>query len=220
MKKIYLIRHAQSNANVDFTHLREIPNPNVDLTEIGYLQANQSGKFLNKNLKLEETEKLVIWTSPYYRTRQTAKVILNNIEHQNISKRESIYLAERQFGLVEEVEDYQNKYPDHVNHYNFYKNNNVDFFARPPLGESPFDLALRVDNFIKTEINTSPYSNHIIVSHGAAIKAIILMCLRLEYETYQNFINPNNASIILLTKENNSDEWTSSNTIFTPDFIT
>lgn len=217
MKKLYLVRHAQSHANTDPIHLQTTPNPIVDLTHTGYLQAAEAGEFLAS----QSHTKTVLWNSPYYRTRRTAEAIatqLSQLSAIELIKRESIYLAERQFGLVDDVKDYAQIYKNEHAHYNFFQKHKVGFFARPPLGESPFDLCLRLDTFINTEIETSQYDTHIVVSHGAALKAILMMALRWEYESYDKEHNSVNAGVRLLEKEGH--DWVDKGYVFTPSIIT
>lgn len=213
MKKLYLVRHAQSNANINPIHLQATPNPAVDLSAVGYSQAAETGKFLATQVNTNS----VLWNSPYYRTRRTAEAIekeLYALSGVEIIKRESIYLAERQFGLVDDVPNYTTAYKHEHAHYNFFQEHKVGFFARPPLGESPFDLCLRLDTFINTEIETSQYDCHIIVSHGAALKAALMMALRWEYEKYDQERNSVNAGVRLLEKEGH--EWRDRGYVFTP----
>lgn len=217
MKKLYLVRHAQSCANVDSAHLRAVPNPKVDLTTTGYQQAQETGNYL----QTVTDKNVVLWNSPYYRTRQTAKEIYEKIATKNsyeVIKRESLYLSERQFGLVDEVVNYEDVYKNEHNHYDYFQKNDVSFFVRPPLGESPFDLCLRLDTFLNTEIETSSYDTHIVVSHGAAIKAILTMALRWEYEIYDKQINSANAAVRLLEKVGH--DWVDKGYVFTPSIIT
>ncbi len=191
---IYLVRHAQSEANIDYNVLKSSTNMSIGLSQLGEHQAKETGIFLAKELSQYNTVK--IWNSPYNRTRQTSQIIKQELSEKNIhfKEAESIYLSERQFGLVDDVENYIHKYPDEAKHYNLHKESNHDFFARPPLGESPFDMCLRLDFFLKTILPSSTETNHVIVSHGAAIRGLIMMNQNLSYETY-NSPNPYNASV-------------------------
>ena len=197
---IYLVRHAQSEANIDYNVLKSSTNMSIGLSNLGKEQARENGDFLST--VLESKSKIKIWNSPYNRTRQTSSIIKEVISSKNIqfSESESIYLSERQFGLVDDVDNYIHKYPDEAKHYNLHKESNHDFFARPPLGESPFDMCLRLDFFLKTILKNSKEETHVIVSHGAAIRGLIMMHQNLSYETY-NSPNPYNASVNLISED-------------------
>lgn len=199
MSKIFLIRHAQSESNHDLTVLIEKTNIGVHLTHKGVLQAREAGLSLAQYLH-ETKESIKIWNSPYFRTRETACYIKEALKKQNISfdEEESIYICERQFGLLDDNPHSHKTHPEEHNHYKLHANNKHDFWARPPLGESPFDMCIRLDFFIRTILNEKPYDNHIIISHGAAIKGFITMKQKLSFEEYTAMHNPHNASIQLI----------------------
>ncbi len=212
--KIYFVRHAQSNANVDLNILKHQTNMAVELSTVGILQATETGEYLANYL--DSSANIKIWNSPYGRTRQTSKLIKSQLDanHIKYASAESIYLVERQFGLVDDVVDYHQIYKHESRHYSLHKSHNHDFFARPPLGESPFDMCLRLDTFLKTVLISEPqFDTHIIVSHGAAIRGLILMALSRPYEEYTS-PNPYNASVSLI------DENMYKGTIYTPSVVT
>ncbi len=207
---IYFVRHAQSTANIDANVLKTATNMSIGLSEIGQQQAQETGVFLSDHFSSENSIK--IWNSPYNRTRQTAQAIKDNLIKSNLkfAEEESIYVAERQFGLVDDVEDYHKNYPYEAKHWQMHKEHSHDFFARPPLGESGFDMCLRLDFFLKHVVGVEKsIENHIVVSHGAAIRGLLMMNQKWTYEKF-NQPNPFNASVILV-KNNNLE-----GCIFTP----
>lgn len=66
---IILVRHGQSEANVDISIHRTIPDHKIKLTQLGVEQAIKAGSRLNELLKPEDT--VQFYVSPYLRTRQT-----------------------------------------------------------------------------------------------------------------------------------------------------
>lgn len=209
---LFFVRHAQSTANIDAKVLRSATNMSIGLSEAGLKQAQETGAFLAKNL-IGSTK---IWNSPYNRTRQTANFIKNSLGESNISfqEEESIYISERQFGLVDDVAEYRRHYPHEVNHWMMHKNHKHEFFARPPLGESGFDMCLRLDFFLKQCVPLDNHiENHIIVSHGAAIRGLLMMNQKWEYEKFTTE-NPYNASV---TKVENG---ILKGVVFTPSVLT
>lgn len=211
MGKIFLVRHAQSESNADPRVLIGKTNIGVHLTDTGILQAREVGIGLAQYLN-ETKESIKIWNSPYFRTRETAQHIKESLKNANISyaEEESIYICERQFGLLDDNQDSQNTHVKEHNHYKLYADNKHDFWVRPPLGESPFDMCLRLDNFIRTVMFEKPYDNHVIVSHGAAIRGFITMKQKFAFEQYTAMPNPYNASISLI----DGDEY--KGVVFTP----
>ncbi|NCQ52364.1 phosphoglycerate mutase family protein [archaeon] len=202
---IFLVRHAQSLSNVNHEVLKLNTNMSIRLSSIGEVQAKETGDFFSNHFILNKSQKtdIKIWNSPYHRTRQTSQEIKNSFNAKNIkfSEEESIYISERQFGLVDDVVDYNTHFQHESKHFNLHRKSNHDFFARPPLGESPFDMCMRLDFFLKTILaNESNIENHIVVSHGAAIRGLIMMQQKHKYETF-TCPNPYNASVRLIADD-------------------
>lgn len=199
MSKIFLVRHAQSESNEDPEVLISKTNIGVHLTKKGIFQAHEVGLALVDYHK-ETKESIKVWNSPYFRTRETAKFIKESLTQAGIvfDEEESIHICERQFGLLDDNKLAHITHKKEHNHYKLHANNKHDFWARPPLGESAFDMCLRLDNFIRTVLSEKHYDNHIIVSHGAAIRGFITMKQKLTFEEYTAMPNPHNASISLI----------------------
>jgi broad specificity phosphatase PhoE len=196
---IFLVRHAQSESNIDPNVLKMQTNMAVKLSSVGVEQATETGNFLGEYLrdKTKNGLPVKVWNSPYNRTRQTSELIKGRLGLNFVKfvEEESIYIAERQFGLVDDAKDYQNDFKHEISHYNLHKDSKHDFFARPPLGESPFDMCIRLDFFLKTILaSETDIENHIVVSHGAAIRGLIMMHQKQKYEEY-TCPNPANASV-------------------------
>lgn len=192
---ILLVRHAQSESNVDVEVLTRKTNVAVNLTDVGRQQAIETANFLvSQNL----SGSIKLWNSPYERTRETAQSIADQLVNFEIDKEESIYLTERQFGLVDDAKDYGVRKSEELAHYRLHKAHSHDFFARPPLGESPFDVCCRIDFFMKSVLENKKnigYDTHIIVAHGALIRAFVMMYLGKTYEYYRDMPLPKNASV-------------------------
>ncbi len=196
--KIYFVRHAQSTANIDANVLKTATNMSIGLSDVGKEQANETGLFLSNHFSPNDSIK--VWNSPYNRTRQTANAIKGSLGKAKLkfSEEESIYIAERQFGLVDDVADYHKNYPYEAKHWQMHKEHSHDYFARPPLGESGFDMCLRLDFFLKHVLGAEQsIENHIVVSHGAAIRGLLMMNQKWTYEKF-NQPNPYNASVTLV----------------------
>lgn len=204
--KLLFVRHAQSQSNENITILKSITNVSVSLTANGRLQATETGEYLSKYLK-DNNKKVKIWNSPYDRTRLTAQTIKEALAQNGFvlgthyDEEESIHIAERQFGLIDDAMEYEKNHLDAFNHYKLHSKEKKEFFARPPLGESPFDMCQRLDFFLKVVLENEEnkqYDEHIIVSHGAAIRGLLTMKLKWKYEKYTEMPNPFNASIHLI----------------------
>lgn len=76
--RIFLVRHGQSQSNVDPGINVAVADHAIQLTEEGHVQAEEAGKFLasyfETYLRILPT-RVRLWHSPYTRTRQTAAQI-------------------------------------------------------------------------------------------------------------------------------------------------
>ena len=70
MKKIIIVRHGQTNANVDGITQGQIDS---ELNELGISQAKKTGKYINDNFSIDEA-----WVSDLSRTKKTASFITKN----------------------------------------------------------------------------------------------------------------------------------------------
>src|SRR5579875_223686 len=122
---IFLVRHAQSQSNIDLNILKLQTNMAVDLSEVGHEQAKETGLFLANHLKDSCSDgygqPIKVWNSPYNRTRQTSKIIKDILRMKGVEfeEEESIHIVERQFGLVDDVVGYHTHedFKHEANHY-------------------------------------------------------------------------------------------------------
>ena len=72
------------------------------------------------------------------------------------------------------------------------------FYARLPLGESPFDVAVRVHQFMGTlyrDREERGVDTVFIVTHGATLRAFLLRWFHYTPEWYHEEKNPKNCAI-------------------------
>ena len=81
-KNIFLIRHGESQGNVDKTIYKTVPDYAIHLTDVGRQQSNLVGKG-QKNLIGVDTVKF--YTSPYWRTRETYLEIVKYFSPNQLS---------------------------------------------------------------------------------------------------------------------------------------
>lgn len=215
-ESLYLLRHAYSFANENPAVLHKTANMSVGLTEIGVRQAKEAGlKILELAKELQDQGcVLKIWNSPYQRTRHTADIVKEILTREQIPylQEESIYLGERQLGLIDDCADHLQTHRHEQTHYQIYKRENKDFFVRPPLGESYYDVAIRADFFLKNYIEKEvefcgKKIVHLLVSHGGCIKALCMMQAKWTYEKCSETPNPSNASITKITDKEVDMDW-------------
>lgn len=201
--RIFLIRHGESICNTGENYKLGLPDHKVYLTDKGKEQAHISAKFLMKYLKENNIDisNARMWVSPYTRTRQTADVFNEYLKITD--RKEHINLVEQQYGLFDSLPDeqWEIQYPNEYRHYQKCIDNDGKFWVRYPMGESVFDVALRVHNFFGTI--QRDYEKHgidtlFIFTHGTALRAFTLQWCHYTPEWFENERNPKNCWIRLL----------------------
>jgi hypothetical protein len=99
---VYLVRHGESEANVDPSILLTLSDHVVGLSAQGREQATAVGTFLREALAEGGCRLLV---SPYKRARDTADLVVRECQHTDTFRDvcENVFLGEQQFGLFEGV---------------------------------------------------------------------------------------------------------------------
>lgn len=202
MHNIYLVRHGESVGNVDRSVYKTTPDHAITLSERGHQQAKAAGVALAELLDIPMQSPLRIWASPYFRTRQTAESIATELRprFKGLDQREHINLCEQQFGLFDGIpdEDLPQRFPDEHAHYALASQHEGRFWARMPLGESRFDVAVRVHQAFGTfhrDASRHGVKNLIVVCHGVTLRAFVMQWLHLPYEWFDKQPNPGNCDI-------------------------
>lgn len=197
--KFYLMRHGESEANVDHTLYQRKLDEKIELTKEGIEQAKEAGRFLSKQFS---GDKVRIWTSPFLRAKQTTDIIydimsLSDVEEIDVE--ESIFLSEQQFGLFSGLTKEQTEeiHPEESEEFYKFFNSGGKFWARPPGGESMFDTSIRVKlvlNDIKSKNRSEEFSN-LMVCHGTIIRVMRMLLTKKSIEELNGMKNPNNCEV-------------------------
>ena len=197
---IFLIRHGESVANTGENYTKRTPDHLVPLTEKGKAQAEEGGKWLAEYCREKgiDLSRARIWRSPFLRTRQTAEEFNKSLGIADI--REDITLTEQQFGLFDSIptEKWGELYPAEYAEYRRQLANYGKFYARPPLGESPFDVAVRIHQFMGTiyrDLEKHGVDTLFIFTHGTTLRAFLLRWFHYSPEWYHEEPNPKNCMI-------------------------
>jgi len=185
MKKIIIVRHGQTNANVEGRTQGHIDTP---LNDLGLLQAKKTGEFIKTNFSISES-----WSSDLIRTQTTAKNIFKNYKTTNL-------IREMSFGDWENnlFKDIAKKSPELVKEYE----NATDEFKAPD-GESFGDLFDRAKEFIKY-LDFNSEKEVLIVSHGGFMRVLLTSLLNLPKENLLNFHFENCSITEILVNKNKS----------------
>lgn len=150
---IYLVRHGLDDESYIGGH------SNVDLTEIGIKQVENTGLWLKENnIKVSK-----IYTSDIKRAVATSNII-GKILNLDIIKTSELRELDKGLltGLKKEVTI--NKYPEYI------KVNRID--VKYPNGESMLDLYKRMKLLLK---NIDKYDNSLLVTHRGVINMIYVL---------------------------------------------
>jgi broad specificity phosphatase PhoE len=198
--RIFLVRHGESEGNVDKTAYKTIADHAIQLTDKGREQAREAGDFF-ASVHKDAPVKYRVWVSPYTRARQTADEFIDRLPEKLIRDRhEHLLLAEQQFGAMNDAggEDP----PEHIEHikadYDRAKSHGGRIFARPWGGESRFDVCVRVHQAFGTfhrDNERHKVSDLVVVAHGTTLRAFVMMWLNKPYEWFEAERNPPNGSI-------------------------
>jgi len=181
---LYIIRHGETAYN----KLGRIQGQSCDsnLTELGIKQAELVGE------KIKDIHFDFIYTSDLKRAETTAEIIVNSANLQT-KITPSKLLRERNFGDIEglNAEEIEKKYPLSMSEFR------VSTTTPPPNGESLQDMLSRLKKFYSVIKKQHIDDNNIlIITHGGAIRMLILAILNLGLEYHKNF-SFNNASLTI-----------------------
>ncbi len=218
--EILLVRHGFSQGNEDKKTHHLIPDHAIPLTNGGFEEAEEARikvqDYFRKKYEGFSSPHLHsdvrLWTSPYLRARQTADIIQSATWQDGCSifsdRREDIALCEQQFGLFDGYsdEELKEKFPLEYSHYEKCEKFGGRFWARMPLGESRFDVTVRVKQVFGSwhrDAEKSGVRSIVVVSHGVTIRAILMGWLHLPFEWFEKESNPKNCSVRVI--DNNKD---------------
>jgi broad specificity phosphatase PhoE len=207
-KRIYLIRHGESEGNVNSDIYKTTPDWKVPLTEKGHHQAEKMAQKLVKNidktfLPIKNEIKLpcIVYCSPWIRARQTAEHIRDFFEvykyYEDPRLREQEWGNFKEEGLSLKIEKERYKFGP--------------FFYRMPYGESGADVYDRMSTFLETlyrDFKKDDYPENVfIVTHGLTIKCFLMRWLHWSVEEFDYYKTPHNCEIIKLIYVSEVDKY-------------
>lgn len=194
-KRIILVRHAQSEGNIDKTVYERKPDYALNITPKGVEQALQAGSEICKIIGINNSA--AFYVSPFWRTRQTFEYVSKFIPIWN--KYEDPRLREQEWGHKSGVAYQEGLEVERDNYGHFY--------YRFPDGESCADVFDRVSDFLNTlhrdfEKIDFP-ENCIIITHGMTLRVFLMRWLHLTVEEFEIMANPKNCEYHILELQDN-----------------
>jgi len=196
--KIFIVRHGESQGNVNKEIYKDIPDYALQLTPKGIEQAKCVGQKIVLHVGDSPCQ---FYVSPFWRTRQTYLQIAKHFSLNNIHYYEDPRIREQEWGQ------------DMVSRegYSHEKENDRDayghFYYRFRDGESCADVYDRVSDFMGTmfrdfEKETFPRTA-VIVTHGMTMRLFLMRFFHASVEEFEKWGNPKNCGYFLLDKQTN-----------------
>ncbi len=189
--KIILVRHGESQGNVNKEIYSEIPDYAIYLTEKGKKQAQEAGQ---KIKHIINNESYCAYFSPYFRARQTMDITLDELNPLKLAFfREEPRIREQEYsGKLRDGKLLNEKERE-----SFGK-----FFYRLHGGESAADVYDRVSDFIGSlhrDFVKENYPNNILLfGHGMTNRVFLMRWLHISIEEFEMWKNPHNGELHIL----------------------
>jgi broad specificity phosphatase PhoE len=193
-KRIILIRHGESEGNVDKQVYGRKPDYALRLTPKGREQAREAGRQLRA---MVGEEALRFYVSPLFRTRETFREIAAAFPAHSIRFQEEPRLREQEWGHLrglaecEAVDRERDAYGT--------------FYFRIPDGESAADAYDRVSDFFGTlfrDFEKAEFpENAVMVTHGMTLRLFLMRWFHYTVEAFETLANPGNCAIVVLERQ-------------------
>ena len=190
-KRIILIRHGESQANVDKYLFGSVPDYTIELTDFGREQAREAGKRLKE---LVQDESLYFYVSPFWRARSTFEGVVSAFPRNQFEYSEEPRLREQEWGYLRCNEDFDKICRERREYGTFY--------YRIPGGEAGSDVYDRMNDLLGSlyrDFSDKDYPlNCVLVTHGLTIRLFIMRFFHLTVEEFELMIAPKNCSLVVL----------------------
>ena len=195
-KRIILIRHGESEGNVDRIVYGNKPDYALLLTEKGIRQATNAGVHLKELVK---DESLHFYVSPLFRTRQTFLEIAKSFPETQYEWNEEPRLREQEWGHL--------RTPEQCRAVDVERDAYGIFYFRIPDGESAADVYDRVSDFFHTLFRDFEKpgfpTNAVMIIHGMAIRLFVMRWFHYTVEQFELLANPYNCAIVQMELQDN-----------------
>lgn len=204
-KRIILVRHGQSEGNVDEAAYTRVPDPKIGLTRKGWEQAEACGTRIRDIVSAGENDdwKVYFYVSPYRRTLETLRGLGRAFERRRIAGvRDEPRLREQDFGNFQDREKMRVEKETRLRY--------GRFFYRFPNGESAADVYDRITGFretLKADIDIgrfqppgerSPNMNLVIVSHGLTLRVFLMRWYKWTVDQFEGLTNFGNGGMLVM----------------------
>lgn len=194
-KRIILIRHGESEANVDRYLFGKVPDYTIELTEKGRKQAQIAGENLKE---IVGNEQIYFYVSPFWRARSTFENIALAFENFQFRYSEEPRLREQEWGYLRCNEDFDKICRERKEYGTFY--------YRIPGGEAGSDVYDRINDLLGSMFRDFKKDafpeNCVLITHGLTIRLFIMRFFHLTVEDFEVMESPENCSLVILELQN------------------
>lgn len=190
-KRIILIRHGESQANVDRYLFGRVPDYTIELTEKGCEQAKEAGKRLKE---LVGDESMYFYVSPFWRARSTFEGVASVFPRSQFEYGEEPRLREQEWGYLRSQQEF-----DHICKE---RREYGTFYYRIPGGEAGSDVYDRINDLLgslhRDFMDKDFPENCVLVTHGLTIRLFIMRFFHLTVEEFEQTTAPKNCELVIL----------------------
>ncbi|MBI1300923.1 MAG: hypothetical protein GC137_04600 [Alphaproteobacteria bacterium] len=211
--RILLVRHGQSEGNVDENKYIEVGDHDIALTHLGWRQAIGTGRFLADLYKGKEKWPTT-YISSYRRPKETMSGILHGMGDVIPGEpylREDPRLIEQYFGagyyFRHAAQNGGSEWAKEFARIADDVNKKDRFAATYPLGESPKQQFIAVRSFIDGTLARQVAKgddDFLIVCHGAVINKFLFIWAHLPLDRHRDLVLTGNAGVISIEGEFNN----------------
>lgn len=213
-RRIVLVRHGQSEGNVDESAYTRVPDPLIGLTPKGHRQAEDCGRRLHRLLSSghgddddDDDWKVYFYVSPYRRTLETLRGVGRAFDARRIAGvREEPRIREQDFGNFQDREKMRVEKETRRRY--------GRFFYRFPDGESAADVYDRITGFretLRADIDIgrfqppsplggppAPEMNLVLVSHGLTLRVFLMRWYKWTVRQFEGLANLDNGGALVM----------------------
>lgn len=199
-RRIILVRHGESEGNVDESMYCRVPDPRIRLTSKGKRQARTAGEKLKALMEAEgEDYNVFFYMSPYRRSKETALEIAKCFPRDRITGiREEVQLREQDFGNFQDLKAKAAEKDERKRYGRFY--------YRFPNGESGADVFDRITIFedhLVRDIDAGRFpanTNLVLITHGLTLRIFLSRWFHWTVKELEAVWNPLNSEPIVLER--------------------
>jgi broad specificity phosphatase PhoE len=187
MKRIILVRHGESEGNVNNSEYYNKLDCHIELTEKGREQMHTTSIFI---LNLLYGERIDLIYSPYHRTKECANILKSYFSNVSMFREQPLIRERNWQGLRQIIDNGELEKKKHFN-----------FFWKGPSGESLaecYQRAVIFDLWLNTQ---ETEDNVIIISHGEWINCYLMHKLGWTVEEFDEYKTLDNAEYVILDVE-------------------